>query len=98
MFVIFEHSRDSRTDLDCLPWITKEVPDHADIAGVRQLDKNDKVRSLVFQSGMNWVPSALPAEYLPLAFNFNPIHLEGEALVTKPFRTPLEGFALCAAL
>src|SRR5882762_3436730 len=47
---------------------------------------------------MHRMPGALPAVDAALARHLVPIHVEGQALVADPFRSPLEGAAALAAL
>jgi len=84
--------------LDCLHWIAQEVADHSDIAGMRQLDERHEIRALVFQGGVRGMPYTLPAIYSAGRLRFDPVDLEGKAVVAKPFRAPLECAALRAAL
>ena len=78
--------------------IAQKVAEHADVAGIGQLDQHDDVRTVALQRRMHRMPRPLPAVDAALARHLVPIHVEGQALVADPFRPPLERAAFPAAL
>src|SRR5262245_23102598 len=59
--VRLEHGFDGRADPHELARIAEEIPQHADVAGPRQLHEHHDVRTMLLEGGMHGVPRTLPA-------------------------------------
>src|SRR5882672_3668427 len=96
--VRLEHRLHRRADRDLLRRVSCQVPDHAHVAGLGQLDQHDDVRSVVPQRRMHRVPGALPRIDAAAWRHRHPLEIEGEAAVADPLRSPLKSAAGAAAL
>jgi hypothetical protein len=90
--VILKIGCNNCTDLDGRHRIAKQVADHSDISGVRQLDERHEIRALVFQGGVRGMPYTLPypesciQTALPaLRPSMYPLDISSQAFTWEPF-------------
>src|SRR5207253_8861562 len=94
--VIFEHAAHSCADFRLAA--ADQVTDHADIAGVRELDEHDDVWRRVGERAVDRVPDALPAVDAAGRLDRGPLRGERPASVADPLRSPAPDAAVGAAL
>ena len=93
-----EHGLDRRIDLNRLHRIAEKITDHPHVAGVRQLHQHDHVRRVPAQGWMHGMVRALPRIDLAAGLDRRPFQVEGQAVMTDPFRAPLPAAARPATL
>lgn len=93
-----EDGLDGGPDPDFLMRIAEEVPEHPDMAGLRQLHQRHDVRGMPLERWMHRMPGPLPAIDETPTLHPLPFEVEGQALVADPLRSPEPGAAIAAAL
>src|SRR5436190_11509121 len=71
-------------DADLLLWVAVQVADHADAAGVRQLDHHEEVRAAVLEHRVRGVPRARAAEERATGLDWRPAEVERVAAMADP--------------
>ena len=96
--MILEDGLNFRVERWVLCRIAEQIPNHADVAGVGELDHRNYIGTRLLERGMDRIPSADPAMETAASGDFLPSEVEGAAVVTDPFGAPLELAAFVAAL
>src|SRR6516164_1269010 len=96
--MMLEHAFDLSPDCDGLHRIAEQVADHANAAGMRQLDQHGEIGAMLLEGCMGRMPDALPAEDAPMGFDLGPFGVKRVAFVAEPLRAELPSLAVGAAL
>lgn len=71
----FEYRLDGCSDHDLLVRVAKEIPQHANVARVRQFNEYGNIRAVVAQRRMYRMPTAGPGPDTAFALHRNPPHV-----------------------